>query len=69
MMFTTNLIYQLQALQMEREEKLVNYLKDRLQPFVVGQTDEFVNWATSESRHLSKAGRTSRLPSFYALIL
>lgn len=45
----------MKALQMEREEKLVKYLKDRLQPFVVGQTDEFVNWATSESRHLSKA--------------
>lgn len=45
----------MKALQMEREEKLVKYLKDRLQPFVVGQTDEFVNWATSESRRLSKA--------------
>lgn len=45
----------MKALQMEREEKLVKYLKDRLQPFVVGQTDEFVNWATSESRNLSKA--------------
>lgn len=69
MTFTTNLSHKLQALQMEREEELVKYLKDRLQPFVVGQTDEFVNWATSESRHLSKAGRTSPLPSFYALML
>lgn len=66
MRFTTNLSNKLQALQKEREVKLVKYLKDRLQTFVIGQTDEFVNWATSESRHLSKAGRPSPLLSFHA---
>ncbi|KAI6678873.1 hypothetical protein NL676_039669 [Syzygium grande] len=43
------------ALQNEREENLRNILKDRLRPFVVGQTEEFVKWAKSEATRRSKA--------------
>ncbi|KAM7482631.1 hypothetical protein LguiB_007214 [Lonicera macranthoides] len=45
----------LKALQKEREDKLITILKDRLQLYVEGQVDEFVEWATSEARHLSQA--------------
>ena len=47
----------MQAFQKEREEKLITILKNRLQPFVEGQTDEFINWANSEAQRLSKAGK------------
>ncbi|KAI6679015.1 hypothetical protein NL676_039811 [Syzygium grande] len=47
--------HKLNALQNEREEKLINILKDRLRPFVVGQKEEFVKWAKSEATRLSKA--------------
>nr|CAN63215.1 hypothetical protein VITISV_042970 [Vitis vinifera] len=46
----------MRALQKEREEKLITILKNRLELFIDGQTDEFVNWAKSEARRLSKAG-------------
>ncbi|EOX97945.1 hypothetical protein SCA6_006288 [Theobroma cacao] len=45
----------MKALQKEREEKLITILKNRLQPFVEGQTDEFIRWANLEARRLSKA--------------
>lgn len=73
MLLNHHTTFNLQALQREREEKLVKILKDRLQPFVAGQTDEFVNWATAEARHLSQAGRTSSssllFNSIYKLLL
>ncbi|KAG4168726.1 hypothetical protein ERO13_A12G042600v2 [Gossypium hirsutum] len=45
----------MKTVQKEREEKLITLLKNRLEPFVEGQTDEFINWANSEARQLSKA--------------
>ncbi|OMO74356.1 hypothetical protein CCACVL1_16801 [Corchorus capsularis] len=45
----------MKALQKEREEKLITILKNRLQPFVEGQTEEFIKWANSEAERLSKA--------------
>uniref|UniRef100_A0A2P2K1X6 Chaperone protein dnaJ 10 n=1 Tax=Rhizophora mucronata TaxID=61149 RepID=A0A2P2K1X6_RHIMU len=46
----------MKALQKEREEKLITILKNCLEPFVEGQVDEFVKWANSEARRLSRAG-------------
>ncbi|TYH78118.1 hypothetical protein ES332_D04G203700v1 [Gossypium tomentosum] len=48
-----------QAFQKQREDKLIEILKNRLQPFVEGQTNEFIQWANSEARDLSKAGAVS----------
>ncbi|KAG6651731.1 hypothetical protein I3843_06G126600 [Carya illinoinensis] len=44
----------LKALQKEREERLIEILKNRLQPFVEGRIDEFIAWANSEARRLSQ---------------
>nr|XP_043620044.1 chaperone protein dnaJ 10 [Erigeron canadensis] len=45
----------MKELQKERETKLIAILNDRLRPFVEGQTEEFVTWATSEAKRLSPA--------------
>lgn len=41
--------------QREREEKLSQKLKDFIQPFVVGNKEDFITWAKSEADRLSKA--------------
>lgn len=45
----------MRALQKEREEKLIKILKDLLQPFIEGRTEEFMKWANLEALRLSKA--------------
>ncbi|KAI3675249.1 hypothetical protein L1987_84837 [Smallanthus sonchifolius] len=50
-----NIQERMKVLQKERETKLIAILEDRLQPFVEGQTEEFVAWAKSEAQRLSPA--------------
>ncbi|PIN15169.1 Molecular chaperone (DnaJ superfamily) [Handroanthus impetiginosus] len=45
----------MKAVQEEREEKLVKILKSRLEPYVRGQKDDFVESAKAEAHHLSQA--------------
>lgn len=46
----------MKALQEEREEKLIKILRNRLEPYVKGQKDDFVESAKLEVHHLSQAG-------------
>ncbi|GLT72003.1 hypothetical protein SLA2020_439780 [Shorea laevis] len=39
----------MKAFQKQREEKLITLLKNRLEPCVEGQTEEFTQWANSEA--------------------
>ncbi|XP_044509534.1 chaperone protein dnaJ 10-like isoform X2 [Mangifera indica] len=43
----------MRTLQKKRVEKLITILKGRLELYVQGQTDEFLQWANSEARCLS----------------
>ncbi|XP_058091954.1 chaperone protein dnaJ 10-like isoform X2 [Magnolia sinica] len=45
----------LKEIQKQREAKLIENLKNHLQPFVEGRNEEFVKWANGEARRLSQA--------------
>lgn len=51
----------MKALQEEREEKLIRILKNRLEPYVKGQKDDFVESAKLEAQRLSQAGTCFRI--------
>ena len=46
----------IKTMQEEREEKLVKLLKDRLEPYIKGERDAFVETAKLESKRLCQAG-------------
>ncbi|CAA0807639.1 DNAJ heat shock N-terminal domain-containing protein [Striga hermonthica] len=45
----------MKAMQEEREAKLINILKNNLEPYVKGQKDDFLELANSEAHRLSQA--------------
>ena len=55
----------MQALQKEREDKLAATLKNKLEPFVEGRTDEFTEWANQEAKSLSSAGKRKPFIVFF----
>ena len=55
----------MQALQKEREDKLAATLKNKLEPFVEGRTDEFTEWANQEAKSLSSAGKRRPFIAFF----
>ena len=48
-------------MQKEREEKLITFFKNQIEPFVEVQPNQFDDWAKSEAHRLSQAGK-SRSP-------
>jgi hypothetical protein len=46
-----------QNAQKEREQKLVELLLARLDPYVKGDKERFTQWATAEARQLAEAGK------------
>ncbi len=47
----------MQNVQKEREQKLVELLLIRLDPYVKGDKEGFTQWATAEARQLAEAGK------------
>jgi hypothetical protein len=55
LLFKINLFFR-QVVQKEREERLVEILKGRLNQYVQGNKEDFVNHAEAEVARLSNAG-------------
>lgn len=57
----------LQVVQKEREEKLAEILKDRLNLYVQGNKDDFILHSEAEVSRLSNAGNIFFFPNFGAV--